>query len=178
MICFMKKNARFCCCHDYKCHHELFFDWIVFKYLNDPNMMYVTKGHWRYVLYSEYFSLANYRRYRQFVCEGKVEWPWNIFERGLIPPCIELPLQQFIDIQYSRQVRQWHKDKIDNLLHEPEMQKVWKEMSVEQIEEKFEMMIKVRNTSRKEMKEDKAFDKRQVTKKNYIPKPTCWFFQK
>ena len=45
------------------------------KYVDDSELRFATRGRWRYVLYSEYFTLANYRRYHPCTSEGQVDWP-------------------------------------------------------------------------------------------------------
>ena len=122
------------------------------------------------MLYSEYFALANYRKYRHSCCDGSVDWPWNVYERGEIPVCVEVPLQEFIEKVYNKQARQWHEDKIDSMKHLPDEQKKWKAMNKDQILFKFEMMIEVRNRSRADAKEDKAFGKRVRRCVDYNPK--------
>ena len=56
--------------------------------------------------------------------------------------------------------------------HLPDEQKKWKAMNKDQILFKFEMMIEVRNRSRADAKEDKAFGKRVRRCVDYNPKPS------
>ena len=73
ILCTMNGNFSYCCCDDYEYHYDCFFDWITFKHVDNPEMIYTSKGRWRYVLYSEYFALANYRKYRHSCCDGSVD---------------------------------------------------------------------------------------------------------
>ena len=160
------------CCFDYECHNDLFLDWIKLKYVNDPKLKFATRGRWRFVLYSEYFTLANYRNYCRFSIEGQVDRPWNVHNRGHLPVCVESPLQKFIEKQYRINARKWHSDSSSLYASDPEEQKKWGEMKVEEILEHFNDFIEKRNAElMNDKEEDGAFQDRKQFVDDYNPKP-------
>ena len=99
----VSKTEKFECCDDVVCHKDLFYDWVTCR-CQDKSMGLVTKGQWRYALYTEYFTVYNYRRYREQYVAGRVDWPWNAHLRGRVPVCIGTALEKFINNEYLKQI--------------------------------------------------------------------------
>ena len=130
------KVSRTCCnkCADTECHKHLFFDWIIYKYKDDPCLKYVSKDRWRYVLYSEYFMLSNFRKYRYLLDTGQINWPWNIYNQEAMPTCLGDALERYINVKYYKEGKEWHAIHGNLLLHIPDIQEKWRDMSDYEIE--------------------------------------------
>ena len=142
------------------------------KYVDDPELRFATRGRWRYVLYSEYFTLANYRRYCHGTSEGQVDWPWNVHNRGYLPVCVENPLQRFIEKQYCQNAKEWHNDRSYFYSDNPKQQKKWEEMKCSEILNHFDDYIEKRNAQLMDKKEeDGVFQDRQRRVNDYNANP-------
>ena len=137
-----KKIKR--CCNDVECYQERYFMWITYKFRDDPNMLNVTKDRWRVVLHSEFYNLRNFRCWRDNKHNGISNWPHNINDRGWIPMCLFNALERFIDEQFSKQARNWQRQRMNDVEENgngKERQRL-NEMSSEDVEKDFTKMMK------------------------------------
>ena len=99
------------------------------------------------VLHSEFYNLRNFRCWRDNKHNGISNWPHNINDRGWIPICLFNALERFIDEQFSKQARNWHRQRMNDVEENgngKERQRL-NEMSSEDVEKDFTKMMKERN---------------------------------
>ena len=121
-----RSRCDFCKCLDHMCHEEIYFDWIVYKYRDDPEYKYCTKEKLREVVFGEYHRLNNFDTYRRMKVNKHEAYPYNINHVGHVPYCVTARLDFWIKEKYDGACRLWCRERSMEMKDDPEKLKTWK----------------------------------------------------